>query len=101
MSISDLASHTAERTVLAHRIHRFIRALERVMRHPNRREAYHVVEAMQHMLAGRYGEGEDAMLRAERVAPVPAEAIAKLGPHEAMTTEQLRAGFEALLRREG
>ncbi len=99
MSLDPLAPPAA-RQALVYRIHRFVAVLERVRRSPNHREAYHVAEALQSLQDGRYEQGEDAMTRAERVAPLPAQARTERGPHEAMTAAQLRDSLNALLRAE-
>ena len=67
MTVSPAAVATARRNV-AQRIERFLNGLERAGRLPNR---HHLREAFQKLEAGQYPEGEDAMLKAERIAPIP------------------------------
>ncbi|MFZ5784627.1 MAG: hypothetical protein ACOY4R_30905 [Pseudomonadota bacterium] len=75
---------------LAQRIERFVAALERARRQPNRREAYHVLVALEHFEAGDFSAGEQAMVDAEQLAPLPAPVVAMTGIHDRMTTQQLR-----------
>ena len=96
MSVSDISPETAARAALAQRVDRFVRALERVRRHPNRREAYHVIVALQHLSAGQYQEGDEAMTRAERVAPIPAPAAAALVSNDVLTIGELRLALAAV-----
>ena len=82
---------------LAFRIALLLQGWERHGRDPNRREAFHVMEALRALRSGRYEDGEVAVQRAELVRPIPQEA-AGLGPHDdAVRTADLRAALEALL----
>ena len=81
---------------LAFRIALLLQGWERHSRDPNRREAFHVMEALRALRSGRYEDGEVAVQRAELVRPIPQEA-AGLGPHDAVRTADLRAALEALL----
>lgn len=99
MSVSDISPETAAREALAQRIARFVRALERVNRDPNRREAYHVIVALQHLSAGRYRDGDEAMMRAELVAPIPAPAAATLISNEPLTVDELRLALDEAVQR--
>jgi len=81
---------------LAFRIALLLQGWERHSRDPNRREAFHVMEALRALRSGRYEDGEVAVQRAELVRPIPLEA-AGLGPHDAVRTADLRAALEALL----
>ncbi|CAN5895884.1 hypothetical protein BH11PSE3_BH11PSE3_15920 [soil metagenome] len=91
----------AARRALIQRIDRFLKVLERVRRQPNRREAYHLVEAIQSLRAQAHEQGEQAMTRAEKLTPLPAEVAGQPGPHEALTVADLRAGLTAVERAEG
>lgn len=99
MSNEPAAPATA-RHALAHRIRRFVSALQRFRRNPNRREAYHVVEALQCLQEGQYEEGEAAVLRAEKVAPLPASIADKASAYETLTTDQICDGLDAIMRME-
>jgi hypothetical protein len=99
MSVSDMPSDTAAQAALASRIDRFIRALERMKRQPNRRETYHVVDALQQLADGRPEDGETAMGRAERLEPLPPHAAVALASNEGLTLEQLRQAFEIVTQR--
>jgi hypothetical protein len=99
MSISDMPSDTAARAALASRIDRFIRALERMKRPPNRRETYHAIDALQHLADGQPEDGEKAIARAERLEPLPPHAAVALASNEGLTLEQLRQAFEIVVQR--
>jgi hypothetical protein len=88
----------AARHALALRIDRFLRGLERAKRQPNRRESYHVVEALDRLKEARYADGDAAMTRAERVAPLPETAARQFGQHEPVATAQLSATLDAIMR---
>ena len=78
------------RGTIAQRITRFLAGLERARRQPNRREAYHLRDALQHMEAQAYSESEDALQRAERSAPLPGHVANLLATNESVTVRQLR-----------
>ena len=86
---------------LIRRIRRFVAILERVRRQPNRREAYHVLLALQCLQAGSYEEGEQAMRDAEHVVALPAALSGVQGIHEKMTTQQLKARLAEILGSDG
>ena len=88
----------AARHALALRVDRFLRGLERAKRQPNRRESYHVVEALDMLREARYADGDAAMTRAERVAPLPDAAARQFGQHEPVPTAQLSATLNAVMR---
>ena len=93
--IPETARHT-----LALRVDRFLRGLERARRQPNRRESYHVVEALDLLREAKYADGDAAMTRAERVAPLPDAAARQFGQHEPASTAQLAATLDAIMRGE-
>jgi len=82
---------------LAQRIERFVAALERARRQPNRREAYHVLVALEHFEAGDFPAGEQAMTDAEQLTALPAAVVAIAGIHDRMTTQQLRERLAELV----
>lgn len=86
------------RHALALRIDRFLRGLERAKRQPNRRESYHLVAALDLLREARYADGDAAMTRAERVAPLPDAAARQFGRHEPASTAQLSATLDAIMR---
>ena len=88
---------SSEKHSLAQRIDRFIKGLERARRAPNRRESYYVVEALRCLHGGRYEEGRLAMINAERVAPLPAEAANLVKSNEPESVPELRAALDAIL----
>lgn len=94
--MTDLADPT--RLSLSQRIHRFVLVLERFKRNPNRREAYHVLSAIEALREGRYEAGLQCIRAAELVAPIP-EGLALLpGLHDDMTAGELRQALRALVR---
>jgi hypothetical protein len=82
---------------LVRRIRPFVAILERVRRQPNRREAYHVLFALECPQAGNYQEGGKAMSDAEHVVALPAALSGVQGIHEKMTTQQLNARLAEIL----
>lgn len=95
--MSSEASDTA-RQDLVRRIQRFVTALERVKRQPNRREAYHALVALECLQGGDYEQGEQAMRNAEQVAALPPEVAMAPGIHETMTTRLLSGRLDSILR---
>ena len=91
----ESGSPNAARRRLAVRIAVLLQGWERHRRDPNRREAFHVMEALHCLRSGRYGEGEAAVARAELVRPIP-DAAAGPGPHDQALTADLRAALQAL-----
>jgi hypothetical protein len=82
---------------LIRRIRRFVAILERARRQPNRREAYHVLFALECLQGGKYEEGGKAMRDAEHVVALPAALSGVQGIHEKMTTQQLNARLAEIL----
>lgn len=82
---------------VARRIQRFLAGLERARRQPNRREAYYICTAMEHLQAGRVAESEEALRSAERLNPVPPDIAAQLSFNETPTVEELRIAVDSLL----
>jgi len=91
-------SETARQNLVRH-IQRFVAILERNRRQPNRREAYHVLVALECLEGGDYERGEAAMRDAGRLAALPAAVAGLPGIHEKMTTQQLSARLAAILDR--
>jgi len=81
---------SAARDKISQRLARFLAGLERARRQPNRRESYHLRHALEQMQAERYDESEQALLRAERSAPLPANVANLLATNESVTVAQLR-----------
>src|SRR5436190_20938500 len=96
MTVSPAAVATARRNV-AQRIERFLNGLERADRPPNRRELYHLWEALQKLEAGQYPEGEDAMLKAERIAPIPEAGSPAVPESDPVSIQELRAELRRTL----
>ena len=91
---------TARQDLVRH-IQRFVAILERNRRQPNRREAYHVLVALECLEAGRYEQGEAAMRDAGRLVALPTPVAALQGIHEKMTTQQLSGRLADILGRAG
>jgi hypothetical protein len=83
---------------IAHRITRFLAGLERARRQPNRREAYHLRDALERMEAQDYSQSGDALLRAERSAPLPGHVANLLTTNESVTVRQLRDELDRILK---
>jgi hypothetical protein len=81
---------TDARGTLTHRFSRFLGGLERARRQPNRREAYHLRDALERLQAEQYTESEEALVRAERSAPLPVHVANLLTTNEVVTIAQLR-----------
>jgi hypothetical protein len=92
------ASRRARLRSLSSRINGFLTRLERIKRSPNRRERYHLVEAMQHLYEGRSEEVEAALVRAEKIEPLPSHLTAQLTPSDSVTVDNLREGLKAILQ---
>ena len=58
---------------IVQRLHRMLQGIERARRNPNRREAYHLSVAIEHVYAGEFTESEQAIRSAERVDHVRRE----------------------------
>ena len=82
---------------VALRIGRFLRGLERARRQPNRREAYHLRLALEHLRAKQYADSDEAMKDAERCAPLPAQVASLITTNDPVTLVQLQAQLEEVL----
>jgi cytochrome c-type biogenesis protein CcmH/NrfG len=78
------------------RIQRFLAGLEHARRQPNRREAYHICVAMEHLQAGRLDESEDALRKADRLDPVPPDIATQSAYNETPTVKQLQIALDRL-----
>ena len=94
--MTDLADAT--RHSLCQRIHRFVLVLERFRRNPNRREAYHILSAIESLREGQYEAGLEAVRAAEHVAPIPDGLALLRGLHDDMTAADLRQALRAVVR---
>jgi hypothetical protein len=75
------------------RIERLLAGLERARRQPNRREAYYLCAAIEHLQAGRYPDADEATLKAERLVPVPPSVAAQLELNQPPTLTELRTAI--------
>src|SRR5262245_22462994 len=85
---------------LSNRINWFLTQIESNRRPLNRRERYHLVDALQHLYEGRSEDGEAAIVRAERVEPLPPHLTAQPVPSDTVTADNLREGLNAVLSRQ-
>jgi hypothetical protein len=79
------------------RFTRLLSGLERARRQPNRREAYHLRDALERLQAREYAESEEALLRAERSAPLPGHVANLLATNESVTIGQLRDELQQIV----
>lgn len=91
------AQTEATRQSLSQRIHRFVLVLERYKRNPNRREAFHVLSAIECVQEQRYAAGLEAIRAAEHVEPIPDGVVLMRGLHDDITTQALRAALRKTL----
>lgn len=88
----------ATRQSLCQRVHRFVLVLERYKRNPNRREAYHVLSAIDCLKEQRYDAGLDAIRAAEHVEPIPDGVVLMRGLHDDITVGELREALRKVVR---
>lgn len=86
------------RNTLCQRIHRFVLVLERYKRNPNRREAYHILSAIDCVKEERYAEGIEAVRAAEHVDPIPDGVVLMRGLHDDITVGELREALRKTVR---
>ena len=94
--MNDDASGAAVRAKITQRFTRFLGGLERARRQPNRREAYHLRHALERLQAEEYAESEEAILQAERSAPLPGHIANLLATNESVTIRQLREELQRI-----
>lgn len=85
---------------LAQRIEKLLRGLERAKRQPNRREAYHLREALEMIETERYAEAEAAVIKAEHASPLPAHVATLVETNNLGTAEQLRSELGKILQQD-
>ena len=78
------------------RIQRFLAGLEHARRQPNRREAYHICMAMEHLQAGRLADSEDSLRRADRLDPVTPDIATQTAYNKTPTLDQLQIALDRL-----
>jgi len=84
-------------SVIAGRITRILRGLERAKRQPNRREAFHLRSAIELLGAHKLDEAEKALQNAERAAPLPAHIATLVTTNQQVTWDQLQRELEQAL----
>lgn len=86
------------RIPLSRRLDQFLRGIERANRQPNRREAYHLQDALEHLAEGRLEKCEEAVVQAERMAPLPAHVAHLLATDNPVTVTQLLAELNSIMK---
>jgi len=94
--VGESDSERANRIV--QRLHRMLQGIERARRNPNRREAYHLSMAIEHVYAGEFTESEQAIRSAERVDPIPPEMATQTALNQPPTVAQLRVALDQVAR---
>lgn len=92
--------HTTARRNLAHRIGRFLDALNKADLSPDYWESMHVLQALECLEVEEFPRGERAMMAAER-QPQSRSTLVGVNSKETVelpTTPQLRAKLEEILR---
>lgn len=84
------------RQLVVRRLRGVLNGLERARRQPNRREAYYVCQAMEHLQADRLPESEEAVSNAQRVRPLPPDLAARPEGNRPPTVQQLRQALDKL-----
>ena len=100
MTLNPTARASARRNV-AERVGRFLNALQRARRQPNRRELFWLRHALVNLQDAAYPAGEEAMDKAERTLPIPAHAAHDPGTNAGTTVEHLRAELGQIMKAEG
>ena len=95
MSTDDDSPKQVRQLVVV-RLRGILRGLERAGRQPNRREAYYMCRAMEHLLADRLSESEEAVSNAKRISPLPPDLALKPEGNRPPTVQQLRQALDKL-----
>jgi len=83
---------------LARRIEHFLKGVERARRQPNRREAFHIRDALERLEVGQCSESGEAMLRAERCAPLPPHVSTLVATNAQVTVGQLQKQLAEIMK---
>ncbi len=82
--------------IIARRIQLFLDGLQRARRQPNRREAYHICRAMEHLRAGQLRESEQSLQSADRRDPIPTKIANDLAYNETPAVQQLQVALDSI-----
>ncbi len=93
MSEPDQLEGHPTSAAVARRISRFLAGLERARREPTRRESYYLRVALEMLEADRVGEAQEAVIKAELAAPLPAHVASLVQTNELGTIQQLRTAL--------
>ncbi len=89
-------ANSEDATNVVRRIRRFLDGLKRARRQPNRREAYHICMAIEHLQAGRLSDSETSLQKADRRDPIPPGIATQATYNELPTVEQLQVALDRL-----
>jgi hypothetical protein len=95
MKIDDTSPNRV-RQLVVRRLRGMLNGLERSNRQPNRREAYYMCQAMEHLEGDRLSESEEAVLHAVRISPLPPDLAGKTESNRPPTLIQLRQALDKL-----
>ena len=90
----DAEEEQEQVNAITQRVQRMLAGIERAGRNPNRREAYHIAMAIEHLRSGRLAESEEALRKADRVEPIPPDVAAQTAFNEVPTVAQLRMALK-------
>lgn len=76
---------------LTRRFERLLKAIDSHKRPLNRRESFHFQDFLELLKVGRWQEADDALRRAEQLAPIPAQFADLEATNVVVTTAELRA----------
>jgi hypothetical protein len=89
-------SASLQNIAIVQRLRRILAGYERAKRRPNRREAYHICMAIECLEAGRLGESDEALRKAEHIAPIPPHVALQTDFNVIPTVEQIRIAIKRL-----
>ena len=94
--MSEKRAHPKAVNGVVRRIQRFLAGLEHARRQPNRREAYHICMAMEHLQTGRITESEESLRKADHLDPLPPEIATEPAYNKAPTRDELQFALDRL-----
>jgi hypothetical protein len=93
---TDDTSPKKVRQLVVRRLSGMLDGLQRAGRQPNRREAYYICQAMEHLQADRLSESEEAVDSAARVSPLPRDLALRPESNRPPTILELRRALDKL-----
>lgn len=85
---------------LARRFERLLSAIESHRRPLNRRESFHFQDFLEFLKAKRWQEADEALRRAEQLAPIPAQFADLQATNVVVTTAELRVHLARITKEE-